>query len=102
MWVALGSMVLAAILLGPMDLEARDTAVMITYFADNAGRLQVHGLGVALGKLLLLGGFVALYTSLRNSGWARMGLAAWLSVGLMLNYATGCPNGRGLRRPLSL
>lgn len=66
---------LASIMLGPMDLDPGDTAVVMQYFADNAGRLQVHGLGVALGKLLMLGGFVALYTSLRTNGWARLGLA---------------------------
>jgi hypothetical protein len=77
----LGALItLVAIMLGPLDLDAQDTAVMITYFADNAGRLQVHGLGVALGKLLLLGGFVALYTSLRDSGWAGMGLAAGVAA----------------------
>jgi hypothetical protein len=72
----LGAVVtLASIMLGPTDLDSSDTAVVMQYFADNAGRLQVHGLGVAVGKLLMLGGFVALYTSLRDSGWARMGLA---------------------------
>jgi hypothetical protein len=68
-----------AIMLGPMDLDAHDTAAVMAYFAANAGRLQLHGLGVTVGKLLLLGGFVTLYTSLRNGpggSWALLGLAA--------------------------
>jgi hypothetical protein len=66
-------------MLGPMGYDSHDAAAIAGYFADNAGRLQVHGLGVALGKLLLLGGFVALYRSLRQSPaalWAQLGLAA--------------------------
>lgn len=76
MFAVLGAaMTLVSIMLGPLDLEADGPADVMAYFADNAGRLQVHGLGVTAGKLLMLGGLVALYTSLRTSGWARIGLA---------------------------
>jgi hypothetical protein len=68
-----------AFVLGPMGYDSHNTAAVMEYFAANTGRLQVHGLGVAVGKLLILGGFVALHASLRGSpgtAWAQLGLAA--------------------------
>jgi hypothetical protein len=76
MFAVLGAaIILASMMLGPLDLRADGPATVMAYFADNAGRLQMHGLGVTVGKLLMLGGFVALYTSLGDNGWAKMGMA---------------------------
>lgn len=68
-----------AIMMGPMGADSHNMAAVLEYFAANASRLQIHGLGVTIGKLLILGGFVALYASLRTGtagAWARLGLAA--------------------------
>jgi hypothetical protein len=68
-----------AVMLGPIDLDSHSITSVVEYFAANASRLQVHGLAVSIGKLLLLAGFVALYQSLRTneaSSWAKIGIAA--------------------------
>jgi hypothetical protein len=65
-----------AIMLSPLGTDSHNMAAVLEYFSTNASRLQVHGLGIAVGKLLLLGGFVALYASLRTNGWASLGMAA--------------------------
>jgi hypothetical protein len=70
---------IVAIMLGPLGLDSHNIISVIEYFAANASRLQVHGLAVSIGKLLLLAGFVALYQSLRtgvSGSWARIGIAA--------------------------
>jgi hypothetical protein len=66
-------------MLGPMNLDSNDMDSVLRTFAANKNKLQFHGLGVTLGALMLLGGFVALYRSLSDgppAAWARLGLAS--------------------------
>jgi hypothetical protein len=69
----------AAAMLGPMDLDSHDIQAVQQAFAASPGRMHLHGLGVSLGTLLMLGGFVALQRSLsggKAGALARLGLAA--------------------------
>jgi hypothetical protein len=66
-------------LLGPLGLESHDMEAVLQEFAAHPNRLQMHGLGVSLGALLMLGGFVALRHSFVGgaaAAWARLGMAA--------------------------
>lgn len=66
-------------MMGPMNLDSNDMDSVLRTFAANKGKLQFHGLGVTLGALMLLGGFVALHRSLSDgppAAWARLGFAA--------------------------
>jgi hypothetical protein len=69
----------AAAMLGPMDLDSHDIQAVLQAFAARSGRMHLHGLGVSVGTLLILGGFVALQRSLHGGtagALARLGLAA--------------------------
>jgi hypothetical protein len=68
-----------AAMLGPMNLDSQDIPAVLRTFAANTDQLHVHGLGVTLGTLLILGAFVALYRSMPE-GKAR----AWASLGLVV------------------
>jgi hypothetical protein len=66
-------------MLGPMNLDSHDIRSVLQTFASQTGRLQLHGLGVSLGSLFILGGFIALQRSLQEGtagAWARFGLLA--------------------------
>jgi hypothetical protein len=68
-----------AFLLGPMELDSHNIQAVMQTFASNSGRLQLHGLGISLGSLLILGFFVALQRSLLEgtaSAWGWIGLVA--------------------------
>jgi hypothetical protein len=70
---------MVATFLGPLGLDSHDTQAVLQKFTADTGRLQMHGLGVSLGSLLMLGGFVALQRSLLEGAagaWARLGLVA--------------------------
>lgn len=65
-------------MLGPMNLDSHDMPSVLQTFATNANQLHLHGLGITLGTLLILGGFVAIHRSLiegESASWGRMGLA---------------------------
>jgi hypothetical protein len=66
-------------MLGPMDLDSHNIITVLEFFGANTGQLKLHGLGVSLGTLLILGGFVAMQRSLSDGAagaWARLGLAS--------------------------
>jgi hypothetical protein len=72
------AMAVVGAMLGPVDLDAHDIGAVLQAFAASPGRMHLHGLGVSVGSLLVLGGFVALQQSLREGtagAWARLGLA---------------------------
>jgi hypothetical protein len=68
-----------AFMMGPMDLDSHNIQSVLQTFAANAGRLHLHGLGISLGSLLILGFFVVLQRSLLEGAagsWGLVGLAA--------------------------
>jgi hypothetical protein len=65
-------------MMGPRDLNFENIHQVLQTFKTNKELLKIHGLGVSLGALLILGGFIGLRWSLNNeaaSPWARLGLA---------------------------
>jgi hypothetical protein len=69
----------AAVVAGPMVPDAHDLAAVLSWFAGTDMLLHLHGLGVAVGTLLLLVGFHALANSfedVRARWWASAGMAA--------------------------
>lgn len=74
-----GPLAVASAAVGPGDLDSHDVDAVLQTFATSVGQMHFHGLGVSLGTLLVLGGFVALQRSLAHTigaAWARLGLAA--------------------------
>lgn len=68
----------AGAMLGPMNVDSHDIQAVLQAFAASPGRMHLHGLGVSLGTLLILGGFVALQRSLHGGtagALARLGSA---------------------------
>jgi hypothetical protein len=66
-------------MLGPLDLDSHNTEAVMQTFAANTTRMHIHGLGISLGSLLLLWGFVGIQRSLLEGTagvLARLGLAA--------------------------
>jgi hypothetical protein len=78
-------------MLGPRDLNFDNIHVVLQTFDANFGQLKIHGLGVSLGTLLILGSFVGLRWSITNGSaevWARLGLvAAIVKTGVHLTGA---------------
>jgi hypothetical protein len=69
----------ASVAIGPMVSDPHDVPAVLVSFAEAPRTLHLHGLGVAVGTLLLLVGFAALASSMDDGParpWARAGLAA--------------------------
>lgn len=68
-----------SLLVRPQTPAPRNVQANLQAFAADAARFHVIGLGVPLGMLLMLGGFVGLYYALREGGaatWARLAVVA--------------------------
>jgi hypothetical protein len=70
-------MAMVSAMLGPRDLDFENIQTVLHTFYANIELLKIHGLGVSLGSLLILGGFAGLRWSLTDglaNVWARLGL----------------------------